>query len=48
MLMQVAALLLSQVSSFSRYKAKPLREPADHAPAFSEAENQLAPRSVFI
>ena len=46
MLMQVAALLLSQVSSFSvgvggahaRYKAKPLREPAAHAPAFSEAE----------
>ena len=46
MLMQVAALLHSQVSCFSvgvggahaRYKAKPLREPAAHAPAFSEAE----------
>ena len=46
MLMQVAALLLSQVSNFSvgvggahaRYKAKPLREPAAHAPAFREAE----------
>jgi hypothetical protein len=56
MLMQVAALLPSQVSSFAvgvggahaRYKAKPLREPAAHAPAFSEAEKQLAPRSVFI
>ena len=44
--MQVAALLHSQVSCFSvgvggahaRYKAKPLREPAAHAPAFSEAE----------
>ena len=54
--MQVAALLPSQVSSFSvgvggahaRYKAKPLREPAAHAPAFSEEEKQLAPRSVFI
>jgi hypothetical protein len=40
------ALLLSQVSSFSvgvggahaRYKANPLREPAPHTPAFSQAE----------
>ena len=44
--MQVAVLLLSQVSSFSvvvggthaRYKTKPLRESAAHATAFSETE----------
>ena len=49
MLMQVAALLPSQVSSFSvgvggahaRYKARPLREPAAHASAFSEETNQV-------